>query len=132
MFVHRHWYHFFHVLGTQGNHSGGKVVLVALHPTEKSIAFSFRSLEVGGKYHKITQLAVHTTYIPGKYILPIGVIIWYRSHLLREPGFTPLTKLRNFQAKFRKIRYSDESNILRERPCGMFLLSLLERPQTGF
>ena len=46
---------------------------------------------IGGRYHTIPQLAVYTTYIP-LIVLAYWVIIWYRSHLLREPGFTPLKR----------------------------------------
>ena len=50
-----------------------------------------RSMEFPGslnrwdRYHIIPELAVYTTYIP-LVVLANWVIIWYRSHLLREPG----------------------------------------------
>ena len=37
----------------------------------------------------------NTTYIP-LIVLANWVIIWYRSHLLREPGFTPLIEEPDF------------------------------------
>ena len=48
-------------------------------------------------YHIIPQLAVYTTYIP-LIILVNWVIIWYQTHLLRQPGFTPLLQPARFEA----------------------------------
>ena len=42
-------------------------------------------------WYTIPQLAVYTTYIP-LIFLASWLLLCYRSHLLREPGFTPLIK----------------------------------------
>ena len=51
---------------------------------QRQVNGSFLVPLIGGRYHIIPQLAVYTTYIP-LIVLAYWVIIYHRSHLLREP-----------------------------------------------
>ena len=74
-------------LGGQPCIRGEFFIVCKLYPQPRQLQWSFMVPLIGGRYHIITQLARTISGIEVVYTANWG-IIWYRSHLLREPETT--------------------------------------------